>query len=567
MWIDALCINQADNEEKGIQVSIMGKIFATAERVISWLGPEEDNSNQAMALLLSVGRKLDLNRSEGTLRPFTAEVTGKMRFLFRRGGKRRRLQSIEILDPEVDIPWTTQKYKAILFLLARPYFRRAWIVQEIQLAKRVVFQCGFVTLNEDDLWKAVICLNPKQLPKGTKIARGDWIASLQEPSNLAHMRAWHNLISVYTLRHDLGHFFCQDPRDKIYSVLGILSPSSCSLQIKPNYDRETRDLYIDFAQRIFTTRSCIDTLNACELWSRTLDIPSWVPDWSTPVNCTHLLPSRWSACAWIASRPTFDGTGLRCTVPGIFITRITELKEALLSRGEITREEFFRYMRAIRPSGEDMTSLYMTGQTLMEVYCRVLIADGFRDAYQPSNPLCPNFAQGLDSLTLAWSDHASDIERVNASERPNTYFQAILNYTSKRRFFRSSDGYLGLAPLETQTGDALCVLLGCRFPIILRPAANHTWLVVGPCYAHGLMRGETIYRNKLVAESLSSQSGRDDCLEFFDPEDGLPYFSAEEMLERSGIKVESRQDDPLALFVLPETLQTAGIQVEDFVLV
>jgi hypothetical protein len=38
LWIDALCINQDDDYERSAQVAIMGRIYQTARRVISWIG-------------------------------------------------------------------------------------------------------------------------------------------------------------------------------------------------------------------------------------------------------------------------------------------------------------------------------------------------------------------------------------------------------------------------------------------------------------------------------------------------------------------------------------------------
>lgn len=42
LWIDAICINQQDLDEKRVQVSIMGAIYAKAMQVIAWLGSEFD---------------------------------------------------------------------------------------------------------------------------------------------------------------------------------------------------------------------------------------------------------------------------------------------------------------------------------------------------------------------------------------------------------------------------------------------------------------------------------------------------------------------------------------------
>lgn len=63
IWIDALCINQADLDEKAYQVPLMGEIYSHTERVIGWLGQEDDNSD---ALFENVRRILKC-RAENTL--------------------------------------------------------------------------------------------------------------------------------------------------------------------------------------------------------------------------------------------------------------------------------------------------------------------------------------------------------------------------------------------------------------------------------------------------------------------------------------------------------------------
>lgn len=55
IWIDALCINQSDLEEKGEQVLRMGDIFSKAVEVIAWLGPERNDSDRAMQFMRTIG--------------------------------------------------------------------------------------------------------------------------------------------------------------------------------------------------------------------------------------------------------------------------------------------------------------------------------------------------------------------------------------------------------------------------------------------------------------------------------------------------------------------------------
>jgi hypothetical protein len=55
LWIDALCINQDDLEEKGNQVARMGRVYREASQVIVWLG-EDEVYPRTRALLTQDGR-------------------------------------------------------------------------------------------------------------------------------------------------------------------------------------------------------------------------------------------------------------------------------------------------------------------------------------------------------------------------------------------------------------------------------------------------------------------------------------------------------------------------------
>jgi len=54
VWADALCINQKDYDERTEQVALMTTIYAGADEVALWLGPEEDDSSYAISLLHSL---------------------------------------------------------------------------------------------------------------------------------------------------------------------------------------------------------------------------------------------------------------------------------------------------------------------------------------------------------------------------------------------------------------------------------------------------------------------------------------------------------------------------------
>lgn len=71
----------------------------------------------------------------------------------------------------------------------------------------------------------------------------------------------------------------------------------------------------------------------------------------------------------------------------------------------------------------------------------------------------------------------------------------IFSRLSQRRFFTTESGYAGLGSDDIQQGGLVCVLYGCRLPVVLRNAAGKReapkYEFHGPAYLEGIMMGET----------------------------------------------------------------------------
>ena len=63
IWVDAICINQLDDEEKAQQVAAMARIYGLAQRVVAWLGEEGEHSAWAFQALKVMALKSDNNGS------------------------------------------------------------------------------------------------------------------------------------------------------------------------------------------------------------------------------------------------------------------------------------------------------------------------------------------------------------------------------------------------------------------------------------------------------------------------------------------------------------------------
>lgn len=119
LWIDALCINQGDTEERNEQVPNMNQIYKSAENVCIWLGESDENSHMAFEFI------------------------------------KTELLSLWGFDKLCENQKMSEQWAAFLTLMKRPWFSRRWVVQEIALANRGTLHCGRDNIGWQDFADAV----------------------------------------------------------------------------------------------------------------------------------------------------------------------------------------------------------------------------------------------------------------------------------------------------------------------------------------------------------------------------------------------------------------------------
>ncbi|KAF5635408.1 heterokaryon incompatibility protein het-6 [Fusarium sp. NRRL 25303] len=209
LWVDAICINQSDVKEKSQQVAMMGEIFTNAVGVISWLGPDRDDSNLAMDLL-----------SHDIVRDF-----------FRK-----------------DSPEMT----AIFALCHRRYWRRVWIIQELYLAKSYVIWCGHKSIPERRFQRS---LDDLVWPNyAYRSAFLDSPASLHSLARLRRSTEPYDLIQwLYVCI--IGDFQCTREQDIIYALLSISTDyKKAKGTFTVDYSKAPRDIFLELlCQRNLST--------------------------------------------------------------------------------------------------------------------------------------------------------------------------------------------------------------------------------------------------------------------------------------------------------------------------
>lgn len=127
-WIDAVCINQTDNNEKAVQIPLMQRIYSEAKSVTVWIGIPSPNLVAFFENLhtnLEIGRRWTKCQEEGE-------------------DPSRR--------PDCALPlYYDPFWKDCYELLHAEWFSRLWTFQEAVFAKIVDFRTGTLVLDADQV--------------------------------------------------------------------------------------------------------------------------------------------------------------------------------------------------------------------------------------------------------------------------------------------------------------------------------------------------------------------------------------------------------------------------------
>ncbi|KAK3947016.1 ankyrin repeat-containing domain protein [Pseudoneurospora amorphoporcata] len=217
IWIDAICINQDDEEEKGHQVQSMAKIYAKASRVIVWLGKEVAGSDQALEEIRIAAELSTLKEIRITAELFARRLDNKA---------------------------------GILTLLQRPWFQRIWVLQEVAAARHTLIKCGSAEIDGFVFCSGLNALNlSSELPADlrarilsvTYLIRGAIFqpkyATSQSDNFSLDIRPLGELIEMYHTRE------ATDRRDKVYALLGMSSDNPTAEGLFADYKISWKQLF------------------------------------------------------------------------------------------------------------------------------------------------------------------------------------------------------------------------------------------------------------------------------------------------------------------------------------
>jgi hypothetical protein len=200
LWVDAICINQANTAERNAQVSLMAFVYARAQRVIAWLGPSSDGRRthtdafHAMAVEWRMGRTRHLAE-------WSTSSTAPAR-----------------CSPPPDLRTFAHLAKSV-------YWTRLWVVQEACLPRLLVFVYGARVWEADDLpeWDVFVSARLGASKTQAALHRSPGDDAIQPMLRLIEARADRHSAAM-TLERLVEAFSrqkCTELRDRIYGLLGL----------------------------------------------------------------------------------------------------------------------------------------------------------------------------------------------------------------------------------------------------------------------------------------------------------------------------------------------------------
>ncbi|CZR57812.1 uncharacterized protein PAC_07701 [Phialocephala subalpina] len=493
-WIDAVCINQKDIHERNQQIQLMRSIYSIAEKVVVWLGEDANLSETGMKFVEKAVSRTDFNT---------------------------------LLEKH-----SIENWRAVSYLMNRPWWTRAWVVQEVGVAKEAIVCCGS---------SQVPFQHFRELSKLAQANRGEFDLHAtylrimeKDPMFKELMTNIHMSSLIPTMDNIetplLSVLFLSwkkqatDDRDKVYAMLGLATGHN----ITPGYTKSLATVYTDMAEDAIMSQKCFDVLSYAAGPERKDGIPSWVPDWRAyshhtspiPFLTLHTAPEqktsldshfiletkywRYALRLKRTSSKTYDHTTSNITnldfninasalLPPILSPEVENgvlkisghLFEEIVDTSKTTTKEL---------PGEEHTAALQDVRNFFDAKFPDHIEDATQ--YVGGGTLAEAMLQTSEAGRFVGQDQAELADNKKPWGPENISLRWILPYSDRfgemlakrnRRVFVTKSGYLGLGPNSCAPGDLVALFSGCKWPFVVREEkANGEsigyWLLVGEAY-------------------------------------------------------------------------------------
>ncbi|KAH7127514.1 heterokaryon incompatibility protein-domain-containing protein [Dactylonectria macrodidyma] len=517
IWVDSICINQANTPEavteRNTQVAMMDEIYRHAVQVNVHLGNGDQASDVACEALKSLAQ---------------AYLAAKMAPPHQREALQRKYD--ELAD-DVLMTTTEYPYGKLHGVFRLPWFRRTWVVQEVALAQKVIFYCGKHLMHIKTI---VVGADFTRLPYSNLDANtsgrywrihleyhdsmGEFIRRREQGEPTTNFGI--NLTKVLML--PVFSLEATRPEDKIFGLYGICKRLGFEIPA-PDYRKPLAVVYTETARAMLRGDQSLNLLSMVQEspgWARGL--PSWVPDFSESTrkwslsNPPHMFLSKRenrNVSGQTQSEYHFepDGRGLKVKgrrlspisvvgQPWIVDSSTNILGDAQAQTGQYTAglidclRSWFDVVRSQPECVRDSAAMETLVRVLAEEACTPYSTEPMESLVRHLSVLVAisrSRDKALHTILADPQDNPggfSDVGNFTVSAEMQRAILHISDLTWKA-VFRTAHNHLGTGTHSARTGDVVVVLHGCTTAAIVRPWRGG-FKYISPAHVQGIMDGE-----------------------------------------------------------------------------
>ncbi|KAI1319955.1 heterokaryon incompatibility protein-domain-containing protein [Xylariaceae sp. FL0255] len=515
IWVDWICMNQSDVEEKNIHVARMREVYTLAKRTVVWLGDAQDNIDTAFE---HVSQLFTVNPDQEKMGLIWSQMEESLA-------------------------------KCLNEIIQRPYWSRSWTVQEVVLSPDSILYCGASTIPFFEL--AIVLIHP-ETKKHLKVTYS--IYSYLKAAMDMRSADWHDPeLGLFGLAYIFRHRKLTNRLDRVYAFRGLIKSEDTHLKgnaAAVDYKQREEDLWHNLCKEtMFRYQTLLPLVLAEKSDLVTSDNGDWCMDfsknfpepnswdehfmlfWSGGLDDPLYYPlqaTQFSAAGGCQARVKVDvGLPSVISAEGFTCDEVVAVGNIVSSWmvgwGRPNYVQLFQHWETVVggpwPTSGDNRETESSSDSLAKHEIFALTVTGGAWTQEPLDwrhwnthnysqrvwdwrYMSGPFWTAVDTEAKAGYDDTRHFEK--GDEAPE-YDRLRDDACEGRRMVLLKSGRFGLVPESTTVGDKVVVLLGCDVPMVLhrqdydgwwgkivdyekREMFGYTWKRRGQAYVHELMR-------------------------------------------------------------------------------